>query len=268
MALEGYVEEVLRSGFPGMRKYTGRLHRIQLDNYLSQALDKDFVEQGIMVRNRNKLARWLRAYAAATATTATWETIRDAATGEQSDKPAKQSTLVYRDALEKLWILDPVEAWLPTKNHLKRLGQPPKHHLADPALAVRILGMDQEALMGERVESGVGFKDGAFLGQLFESLVTLDVQVYAQAAEAKVKHLRQQGGRHEIDLIVERSDQKVVAIEVKLGSVVEDKDVRHLKWLREQIGEDLLDAIVITTGSEAYRRKDGIGVVPAALLGP
>jgi hypothetical protein len=39
-------------------------------------------------------------------------------------------------------------------------------------------------------------------------------------------------------------------------------------WLRDRIGEDLLDAIVVTTGREAYRRRDGIGVVPAALLGP
>ena len=47
-----------------------------------------------------------------------------------------------------------------------------------------------------------------------------------------------------------------------------DDDVRHLAWLRQQIGHDLLDAVVITTGAEAYRRQDGIAVVPAALLGP
>jgi predicted AAA+ superfamily ATPase len=67
---------------------------------------------------------------------------------------------------------------------------------------------------------------------------------------------------------VERTDHRVVAIEVKLGASVADGDVRHLAWLRDQIGDDLLDAIVITTGTEAYRRRDGIGVVPAALLGP
>jgi hypothetical protein len=45
-------------------------------------------------------------------------------------------------------------------------------------------------------------------------------------------------------------------------------DVGNLVWLREKLGEDLLDALVLTTGSEAYRRADGIGVVPLALLGP
>jgi predicted AAA+ superfamily ATPase len=70
-----------------------------------------------------------------------------------------------------------------------------------------------------------------------------------------------------VDLIVERDDGRVVAIEVKLSPVVADDDVRHLLWLQRQIGSDLVDAVVITTGSTAYRRPDGIAVVPAALLG-
>ena len=60
----------------------------------------------------------------------------------------------------------------------------------------------------------------------------------------------------------------MVAIEVKLGAVVDDRDVRHLHWLGEQIGPDLLDKVVLTTGPEAYRRQDGVAVIPAALLGP
>jgi hypothetical protein len=56
-------------------------------------------------------------------------------------------------------------------------------------------------------------------------------------------------------------------MEVKLHPVATDKDVTHLGWLRERMGADLVDAVVVTTGSEAYRRPDGIAVVPAALLG-
>jgi predicted AAA+ superfamily ATPase len=92
--------------------------------------------------------------------------------------------------------------------------------------------------------------------------------VYAQAAEASVRHLRSHRGEHEVDLIVEREDHRVLAIEVKLTQAVEDDDVRHLRWLSETIKKDLLDAVVVTTGKEAYRRPDGVAVVPAALLGP
>lgn len=57
-------------------------------------------------------------------------------------------------------------------------------------------------------------------------------------------------------------------MEVKLAGTVADGDVRHLLWLRDRMGHDLLDAVVVTTGTAAYRRPDGIGVIPAALLGP
>lgn len=109
---------------------------------------------------------------------------------------------------------------------------------------------------------------GHMFGPLFESLVTMSLRTYAQAAEARVLHLRTQNGDHEVDVILERGDCRIVAIEVKLAPSVRDDDVTHLAWLRDRLGDDLLDAIVVTTGREAYRRSDGVAVVPAALLGP
>jgi predicted AAA+ superfamily ATPase len=267
-SLEGYVEEILRSGFPGLRGLSGRARRAQLDGYIERVLDRDFPDLGHPVRNPEGLRRWLTAYAAATATTATFEKIRDAATGGEGEKPSKTATLPYRAVLERLWILDPLPAWAPTRSHIRRLTLPPKHHLADPALAARLLGVDAKTLLSGHEIGPPMPRDGTLLGALFESLVTLSVRVYAQAAESRVLHLRTGGGEHEIDLIVERPGGRVVAIEVKLARDADDPDTAHMRWLRDIIGEDLLDAVVITTGREAYRRRDGIGVVPAALLGP
>ena len=59
-----------------------------------------------------------------------------------------------------------------------------------------------------------------------------------------------------------------MAIEVKLAPTVSDHDVRHLNWLETRLGEQLADRIVITTGPVAYRRADGVAVIPLALLGP
>lgn len=267
VTLADYVHEIVNSGFPGMRRFSGRALRALLDGYVQRIVDTDFQEQGFTVRRPETLKRWLAAYAAATATTASYEAIRDAATSGQGDKPAKTTTQPYREILERLWIVDPLPAWLPSRNPLNRLAQAPKHHLADPALAARILGLDADALLsGEEAGPRIP-RDGTLLGDLFESLVTLCVRVYAQAAEARVKHLRLHGGQREIDLIVERADQRVLAIEVKLSGTVTDDDVKQIHWLRDQIGDDLLDAVVINTGPQAYRRKDGVAVVPAALLG-
>jgi predicted AAA+ superfamily ATPase len=268
VGLEGYVEEIVSSGFPGLRSLSGRALRAQLDGYLLRIVDRDFEELGHNVRDPAALRRWLSAYAAASSTAASFETIRDAATSGHGEKPAKSTTIPYRDVLERLWILDPVEAWLPTRNRISRLSSPPKHQLADPALTARLLGVDADALLEGRDSGPPVPRDGTLLGALFESLVTLSMQTYAQAAEASVKHLRTAGGEHEVDLIVERADGRVIAIEVKLSRDVGERDTNHLRWLADRIGDELIDALVVTTGPEAYRRADGIAVVPAALLGP
>jgi predicted AAA+ superfamily ATPase len=267
--LEDYVGEILHSGFPAIRVLSGRPLRAQLDSYLDRIVDRDFPDElGRQVRNPEGLRRWLTAYAAASSTTATFERIRDAATAGQSDKPAKTTESAYRTALERLWILDPVPAWAPTRSHIRRVSQPPKHQLADPALAARLVGADADALLRGKPAGPPIPRDGTLLGALFESLVTLSIRVCAQSAEARVAHLRTRAGEHEVDLIVERGDHRVLALEVKLGRGVDDKDVAHLKWIADRIGDDLLDAAVITTGSDAYRRPDGICVIPASLLGP
>lgn len=266
--LEDYVEEIVASGFPGVRPLPARARRTQLDGYLARVVDRDFEELGHRVRNPAALRRWMTAYAAASSSTVSFETIRDAATGGVGDKPAKTTTIPYRDVLERLWILDPVPAWLPTRNRIARLASAPKHQLADPALAARLLGLDAGALLEARAAGPAAPRDGRLLGALFESLVTLSLRTYAQAAEARVGHLRSAGGRHEVDLIVERADGRVVAVKVKLKRDVGDDDVAQLRWLAGRLGDDLLDAVLVTTGPHAYRRPDGIAVVPAALLGP
>ena len=150
---------------------------------------------------------------------------------------------------------------------MTRLGQAPKHHLADPALAARLLGLTRDALLDGEGRS-LGPQAGTMLGHLFESLVTLCVRVPAQAAEADVAHMRTRNGDREVDLVVVRDDGRLLAIEVKLANAIDDRDVRNLRWLGEQLGDRLLDAVVINTGPAAYRRTDGIGVVPLGLLAP
>ncbi len=266
MTLDGYVDEIIRSGFPGLRALPERALRKQLDGYLRRIVDRDFPEMDHVVRSPDGLRRWMSAYAAATATTASFETIRDAATAGHANKPSKRAATPYREILERLFVIDHVPGWLPTRNPIRELASSPKHHLVDPALAVRLLGGSATALLNPG--TGPPSPNGSLLGRLFESLVTQSVRVYAQACEARVRHFRTHRGTHEVDLIVERDDGRVLAIEAKLGATPDANAVRHLDWLAREIEDDLLDRVVLTTGPEAYRRADGIAVIPAALLGP
>lgn len=196
------------------------------------------------------------------------ETIRNAATSGEEEKPNRTTVNLQRDILERLWILDSIPAWIPSRNYFSQLAHPDKHHLVDPALAAILLGVRSESLLkGEDSVIEIP-RDGTLLGHLFESLVTQSIRVYAQKTESSVRHLRTKAGRQEIDLIIERADNKVIGVEVKLTKTVTESDVKQLLWLKDKMGHDLLDAVIITTGNYAYRRKDGIAVIPAALLGP
>ncbi len=266
MKLSDYALEIERSGFPAIRQLDRPLREHQIGSYLDRIVEHDIDELGSGVRDRASLRRWLEAFSAATATTAAHTSIRDSATPGAGDPPSMTTVAVYRRVMEQMWIIEELPAWLPTRSRLRRLAASSKHHLADPALAMSSLGIDAEALLDGIATPQVTHRDGTLLGSLFESLMTLSVRVYAQASRARVSHLRTRGGEHEVDLIVERRDGRVVALEAKLTTTVNDDDVRHLRWLADRIGDNLLDAAVITTGREAYRRKDGIGVIPAALL--
>lgn len=266
--LRTYTNEIVASGYPGIRELPGRIRRAQLDSYIERVVDRDIGELGPKIRNPSAVKRWMSAYAAATATTTTYAKIAAAASPGTREQPSRTTLTAYRDALERLFILDSLPGWLPNNAHLNELAASPKHHLADPALAVALLGLDEGALLSGDDRGATVFRDGPFLGALFESLVALSVRVYAQCSEASVSHFRMHRGDHEVDLIVERRDGRCVAVEVKLSPVVTDDDVRHLLWLRERLGSDMLDLAIITTGTNAYRRPDGVAVIPAALLGP
>lgn len=267
VTLEQYVDEILSSGFPGIRRTSGRARRGLIESYLQLIVDRDFPEAGRQVRNSAALRRWMAAYAAATSTTATYDTIRDAASHRQ-ETPAKTTTQPYRDTLERIWVIDPVPAWVPSSNHLTRLNEASKHQLCDPALAAALVGANESVLLAGSSGSVPYVGDGTFLGALFESLAALELRVFAQRAEAKVFHLRTKGGEHEVDFIIERPDRRIVAVEVKLSATVADADVAHLRWLGGRIGTQLLDSVILTTGTEGYRRPDGVAVVPLSLLGP
>lgn len=258
--LAQYLDEIVASGFPGIRGHSPELRTAMLDSYIDSVIDRELPDAGLAVRRPETLRRWLAAYAAASSTPTQYSRILDATTAGDGSQPAKTTTIAYRDFLSSIWMLDPVPGWSHSRNPLRSLQTSPKHQLADPALAARLLNLTARALGSSR---------GAFMaGPLFESLATLSVRVAASAAMARVGHLRTARGEREVDLMVEGSEGQVVGVEVKLTAAPNDADVRHLLWLREQLPNDVVDLVIVTTGERAYRRADGVAVVPLALFGP
>lgn len=257
--LADYLEAVEASGFPGITSRSELYREDLLEAYVQRVIDRDLPDIGFASRRPEILRRWLAAYAAASSSTAKYSEILDATTAGDGHQPAKGTTIAYRDHLTQLWLLDPTPGWSPSLNPFARLQQAPKHQLADPALAARLLNLNAKKLSSQR---------GAYMaGPLFESLATLGVKVAAQAARARVGHLRTRNGDHEVDLIVEGREGQILGLEVKLSASVNSNDVKHLLWLKEHMKADVADLVIVTTGKYAYRREDGVAVVPLALLG-
>lgn len=268
--LADYAHQIVASGFPAIRTLAPRLRAAQLDGYVEHLVTRDVEEASGAAANPASVRRWLTAYAAATATTTSLEKLRAIAMAGDGTAPAKTTVLRYRDALERLFIYDPVSAWKPGGTALSRLGEAPKIQLVDPGLSAHLLGIDSDALLEGAstplVDAVPTVRDGGIFGALFESLVAQSIRTYAQAADVAHHYVRTHGGDHEVDGVLVRRDQRCLIYEVKLAGSIGDDDVRHLRWLQDQLGDLVLDAMIVHSGPEAYRRKDGIAVVPAAML--
>ena len=261
-----YLKEILLSGFPGIRKLALPDAIDRLDGYVLGISSREFAEQGVVIRNPQALHDWLRAYAAATASTASFETIRDGATPGQTDKPAKKTTTKFRDTLNSLWLIDQVDPWIPTSSPFKYIGKAPKHHLVDPALAARLLDVGEDGLMEDVSIQLLGPQKKPLMGRLFESLVSQSLQTYAQANRARLRHFRTVRGEREVDFIIERGNQ-IIAIEAKFATSISMDDCENLLWLEETFPSHTITKVIVYAGAVAYKNSADVLIVPAALLG-
>ena len=261
-----YMQEVTRSGFPAIYNASEKIRSSLLDSYIENIATRDFAAQGIQLRQPDTLIRWMRAYAAATGTTTSYNKMLDAATPGEDNKPSKPTAISYREALRSLWLIDDLPYWGEGEDFFGRLKQTSKHFLADPGLEARLLGLSADDLIMGNANTAHDLIYGSIAGRLFESLCAMSVRSYAASLGAQTSFLRTVNGGREIDLIVEK-DRKLVIIETKMGATVSGEDVRHLNWFEEMLGDRVMEKIILTTGDQTYRRKDRVLVIPAALFG-
>ena len=265
-----YIFEIAASGLPEFRNLSLESRKIALESYFDNLLSHEFNQQGVRLRQPETMRRWLRAFAAAVSTDAGYNEILDASTAGEGNKPVAKTTIAYREALENLWLLDELSPWIEGEAFFSGLKRSPKHYLADPAFSAYLLGLDEAIMSGaygwpsqaEKFDE----KYGSIIGRLFESLIHLNLNTYASVNNARLFFVKTHKGDREIDFVLQKGT-KVIACEVKFSPTIAPSDGKHLSWFVNKVGRDCCDALIISAGSVAYRRKDGIAVVPASLLG-
>ena len=248
--LRGYLELVLRSGFPEPALQLGATaRRVWLESYLEHLLTRD-AEQVEGGRDPARLRRYLEALALNTAGIVEDRTLYEAAGIN------RKTALAYERLLVNLLVVEALPAW--TSNRLKRLVLAPKRHVIDPGLAVAVLGLDVDLIL----------RNGDLLGRLLDTFVVAQIRAELAVTPSRPRlfHIRQQQGRFEVDLLAELAGGRLIGLEIKADAAPSAESARHLAGLRDRYPETFLAGVVLHTGPRAYRLGDRLVAAPISTL--
>lgn len=256
--IAGIADLLCRGGWPqAVGKTTADAMRISAA-YIDGVCESDVSRVDGVKRDPEKARALLSSLARNESTLAGEKSLEKDLGGDVSRSTLRR----YMDALRRINIIDDIPAWHPALRSPVRLRQGAKRHLADPSLAVALLGANPESLAS----------DPKTLGLLFESLVLHDLKVYAAANDSSVSHYHDADDL-EVDAVIHRRDGTWIAVEVKLGSPQIPEASANLLRLERKLVErgerpPAAKLIVIGFGMPVHTTPEGIIVAPVDTLAP
>lgn len=251
LSIDDYIARSLRGAFPELAYWdrTPRQRELWLNSYLDDLVTRDVSSIGAP-RDAVRLRRYLTVLALNLAGQPSESALlRDADLNVRTAK-------AYDRALESLAVLDLVPAW--TTSRLKRLTRAGKRYFADAALAAVAAGVSQHDVI----------HDSGLRGRWFDAFATMQLraELATTSPAMRLHHLREAGGRHEVDLIVDIRGGRVFAIEFKAGAAPTRQDAHHLLWLRDQMGRAFVGGIVLHAGQAVIELDDRIAAIPLSAM--
>ena len=256
--IAGIADLLCRGGWPqAVGKTTADAMRISAA-YIDGVCESDVSKVDGVKRDPEKVRALLSSLARNESTLAGEKSLEKDLGGDVSRSTLRR----YTDALRRIHIIDDIPAWHPALRSPVKLRQSAKRHLADPSLAVALLGANPESLAS----------DPKTLGLLFESLVLHDLKVYAAANDSSVSHYHDADDL-EVDAVIHRRDGTWIAVEVKLGSPQIPEASANLLRLERKLVErggkpPAAKLIVIGFGMPVHTTPEGIIVAPVDTLAP
>lgn len=243
------LDRALQGGYPEMlRRSSEARRRAWFGSYTTTILQRD-VRDLSSIEDITALPRLLSLLAARSTTLLNYSEL-----SRTSGLPA--STLKrYFALLEATFLVRPLPPW--SDNLSKRLVKSPKLLLSDTGLVAAALGLNRERLDEEP----------HLVGPLLESFVLLEIRKQATWSETRPElfHYRTQTGQ-EVDLLLEDSRGRVVGVEVKAGATVQERDVRALLGLADDLGKRFVRGVFLYTGERAVPFSEKVMALPMASL--
>jgi len=253
-----FAEKITLGGWPGLIGESAAEGLRFVRDYVSLIAEVDLSRVSEKRRDPYKVMRLLQSLARNVSTEAAITALSKDTGGSDGDLD-DETAAEYLSALERLMAVDNLPAWNTHIRSSDMLRKSPKRHFCDPSLAVGALGLSIDKLTA----------DLNYFGLLFESLAIRDLRIYADANNGKVFHYRDSQGL-EIDAVVEYADGTWGAFEIKLGIGAVDSAANSLLKFAAKIDTAKTKApvalTVITGNGFAYRRPDGVNVVPLSTL--
>lgn len=260
LTIPDIIDRICIGGWPALLEATSNDAGRWLRDYLNQIVLVDIHALGLRRREPENIRRLLNSLARNVGTSAKVTALAKDVGG--ADGPVARATVDgYLDSLYRLRLTENSPAWAPHMRSATPLQSSPTRYFVDPSLAVAALGQGPNQLLGDL--NATGF--------FFENLVVRDVRIYAQKLGGQVHHWRDQN-QNEVDVVVTLPDGRWGAFEVKMNPADTDKAAASLLSFAEKVDQGKAGPPaalgVITSTGFAYRRPDGVTVLPIGTLGP
>ena len=266
LSIPELIRVACRGGWPATLKMGEKACMLIAKDYVNSVCENDISAVDGKQRNAKIAKLIMKSYARNISTLAKKSNILADVTGSEDVSLSMDTFDDYVTALEKLFVIQDIDAWCPAIRSKTAIRSAPKRCFTDPSIAIAALGLNAEVL--ETQLKTFGF--------IFEQMCVRDLRAYTADFDSHISYYRDRYGL-ESDLVLHLSDGRYALIECKLGSHEIDDGAKHLLEIKRLIQEhnegekqvplrepDLL--ITLTGGSMAYTRPDGVKVVPLACL--
>ncbi len=259
--LERLAFFVCRGGWPQAVDMRDEIALDQASDYLDAVIHSDINRADNVQKNPDKVRRLMRSYARNQGTQVPNTELAKDVQGNDEVSINEETIASYLSALKKIFVVEEMPAWNPNLRSKTAIRSSDTRYYIDPSIAVAALGVGPNDLIN----------DLKTFGFLFETLCVRDLRVYAEALNGDVYHYRDKNGL-ECDAVIHLKNGKYGLVEIKLGGEkLIEEGATSLKALTSKIDTEKMKTpsflMVLTgTGDYAYRRQDGVLVVPVGCL--